>query len=699
MKLFHLSANELVSDERSWSGRPVSDVGYPYQQLFKFQHFNPMQSQCLDVLLNDDVNVAISSPTGSGKTVLMELAILRLVRRNRNFRVVYLAPLKALCTERALDWKAKFQPFQIVCEEFTGDTENQLESIKKAQIIVTTPEKWDFSLRRWREDKSVVQSLQLVLIDEVHFVNEPGRGATLEAVVSRMKLASRTLDLAHCLRFVAVSATIPNLEDIAEWLSFPPKIAFAKAFGPEYRPVPLEIHVQGFPGYNNPYLFDSMLNDKLFHYVQQYSNGKPTLVFCATRKSTLQAADKLSQAAGSFFCHQNGSRLMQMARSISDKKLSNLVSQGIAYHHAGLELPDRRIVEDLFLQGQLMVVCSTSTLAVGVNLPAHLVIVKGTSKYVDGKTIPYSNLDLLQMIGRAGRPQYDSFGQAVILSMPEEVQRCHNLVHGEERIESNLHQHLIENVNAEIVLGTVTNLDEAMLWLRSTFLYVRIKRNPSFYRLDHCSAEEGRLSAEKRLEAIFLKDIDLLAQNKIVLKQDRFSPTAYGKIMSKHCISFDTMSLFVQASGKPLSMREMLELFCKAKEFAEMRFRQDKAILNNMNKHPNLRFKLKGKVSTVDQKIFLLIQAVLSNVPLAEKKQTFSMTQEANLVMKTAERLCGCDWIDVRSLASVYGSKSLFVTLALHLALSIDQMQNLGGFSTCSYTIEWHWSTTGTDDG
>ena len=148
-------------------------------------------------------------PTGSGKTVVMELAICRLlnVLKDERFKVVYQAPTKSLCSERFRDWNTKFAALDLRCAELTGDTDHtQLRSISNSEIIITTPEKWDSMTRKWKDHIRLMQLVKLLLIDEVHILKET-RGATLEAVVSRMK------NIGSNVRFVALSATVPNSED------------------------------------------------------------------------------------------------------------------------------------------------------------------------------------------------------------------------------------------------------------------------------------------------------------------------------------------------------------------------------------------------------------------------------------------------------------------------------------------------------
>ncbi|KFP17489.1 putative ATP-dependent DNA helicase HFM1, partial [Egretta garzetta] len=166
-------------------------------------------------------------------------------------------------------------------------------------------EKWDSMTRRWR-DNSIVQLVRLFLIDEVHVIKDESRGATLEVVVSRMKTVQSSLsrlledhDIVPPLRFVAVSATIPNAEDIAEWLSDSKMPAVCLKIDEDQRPVKLRKIVLGFPCSENQteFKFDLTLNYKIASIIQAYSEQKPALVFCATRKGVQQAASVLAKDA------------------------------------------------------------------------------------------------------------------------------------------------------------------------------------------------------------------------------------------------------------------------------------------------------------------------------------------------------------------------------------------------------------------
>lgn len=240
----------------------VDELPHEYRSLFSFPLFNAVQSKCFPAAYRTNDNLVLSAPTGSGKTVIMELAICRLlnVLKDERFKVIYQAPTKSLCSERFRDWTSKFPALNLKCAELTGDTDHtQLRSVQNSQIIITTPEKWDSVTRKWKDHMRLMQLVKLFLIDEVHILKE-SRGATLEAVVSRMK------NIGSNVRFVALSATVPNSEDIATWLGKDATNQHVPAhrvhFGEEFRPVKLQKFVYGYQSTVNDFAFDKICGSK-----------------------------------------------------------------------------------------------------------------------------------------------------------------------------------------------------------------------------------------------------------------------------------------------------------------------------------------------------------------------------------------------------------------------------------------------------
>lgn len=233
------------------------------RSIFPYPNFNAVQSKCFHHVYESDANFVLSAPTGSGKTVMMELAICRLFRTKSigEYKIVYQGLTKSLCSERQRDWEKKFAPLGLKVTEFTGDTDHaQLAQVRDASIIITTPEKWDSMTRKWTDHEKLMKLVKLFLIDEVHMLRDE-RGATLEAVVSRMKSMDSNV------RFIALSATIPNAEDVASWLGGTGPSAnvpaILKRFGQEFRPVRLEKHVVAIKSNaSNNFAFDKTLDSR-----------------------------------------------------------------------------------------------------------------------------------------------------------------------------------------------------------------------------------------------------------------------------------------------------------------------------------------------------------------------------------------------------------------------------------------------------
>ncbi|NXI01058.1 HFM1 helicase, partial [Pachycephala philippinensis] len=631
--------------------RAVTEIPTQFRSIFKeFPYFNYAQSKALDDLLYTDRNFVICAPTGSGKTVMFELAITRLLMEAPlpwlNIKVVYMAPIKALCSQRFDDWKEKFGPIGLTCKELTGDTlMDDLFEIHHADIIITTPEKWDSMTRRWR-DNSIVQLVRLFLIDEVHVIKDESRGATLEVVVSRMKTVQSSLwrvlenrDTVPPLRFVAVSATIPNTQDIAEWLSDSKMPAVCLKIDEDQRPVKLRKIVLGFPCSDNQteFKFDLTLNYKIASIIQTYSEQKPALVFCATRKGVQQAASVLAKDAKFLLSIEQKQRLQRFANSLKDSKLRDLLTYGVAYHHAGMEMSDRKIIEGAFTVGDLPVLFTTSTLAMGVNLPAHLVVIKSTMHYVGGVFQEYSETDILQMIGRAGRPQFDTTATAVIMTRCSTKERYIQMLNGADIIESSLHKHLVEHLNAEIVLHTVTDVSVALEWIRSTFLYIRALKNPTHYGF---SSGLDKAGIEAKLQELCLKNLNDLSSFDLIRMDEanNFKPTETGRLMAWYYIAFDTVKQFFTIKGTE-TLNELITMISNCSEFVDVKLRtNEKKILNTLNKDKDkitIRFPMEGKIKTREMKVNCLIQAQLGCIPI----QDFTLTQDTGRIFRNGLRV------------------------------------------------------------
>ncbi|KAI7627064.1 P-loop containing nucleoside triphosphate hydrolase protein [Hortaea werneckii] len=615
-----------------------------FRSIFNFPLFNAVQSKCFATVYKANDNFVLSAPTGSGKTAVIELAICRLINgfAHGSYKIVYQAPTKSLCSERQRDWQAKFGPLDLQCAELTGDTDIvQLRNVQHATIIVTTPEKWDSMTRKWKDHQKLVQMVKLFLIDEVHMLKDD-RGATLEAVVSRMKSVGSNV------RFIALSATVPNSEDIAKWLGKDHVNAYLPAvrecFGEEFRPVRLQKHVRGYQGPPNDFAFDKVLGNKIFEVISKWSMRKPLMVFCFTRAACVETAKALAT-----WWSSNGpkDRFWSAPRqkiTVGDKDLLGTIPSGVAFHHAGLQMQDRMAVEKGYLEGHINVICCTSTLAVGVNLPCHMVIIKNTVTYQNaamGGCKEYSDLEIMQMLGRAGRPQFDDSAVAVIMTRSQRVQHYERMLTGQEILESCLHRNLIDHLNAEIGLGTVTSVCSAKKWLTGTFLYVRLTENPEHYKLD--SDAPGR-DLDERLESICRKAISQLEHYDLVRADEKLQCTEFGDAMARYYLQFETMKVFLLLPPQA-KISEILSVISQAAEFREIRFRAgEKSMYKDLNKNQSIKFPIAVNLDLSAHKVSLIIQSVLGAVdlPSEEGKHRMEYQTAKSTIFQHVHRLVRC---------------------------------------------------------
>ncbi|OBA25228.1 P-loop containing nucleoside triphosphate hydrolase protein, partial [Hanseniaspora valbyensis NRRL Y-1626] len=600
-----------------------------FANVFGFKEFNKMQSESFHTLYESDYNVVVSAPTSSGKTVLFELAIIKCILKHnkflKNLKMVYLAPTKALCSEKFDKWQRQFKQLKVGL--LTSDTSNyEVDSFESLNLVLCTPEKLDLLTRKWNNYK------------KTFFL-----GGILEAVLTRLKKLNKKT------RMIVVSATIPNINDLQEWLSNKTNNTKVLQFDSSYRPIKIDTKIESISLENkNDFQAEKLYINKVPELIKKYSKTKSTLVFCATRASTQQTAKCIIEKFN-LKCEINDISF------IEDSNLRDCCRQGVGYHHAGLSMNDRKIVEKLFKNGGIEVLCSTSTLAVGVNINCFLVIIKGTSYWSSEGSKEYSDLEMLQMIGRAGRPGEHDSGVAIILTSNAKAGIYEKLVSGVSTIESTIHLQFLEHICSEIEIGSIEDIDSCVEWIRSTFYYVRVKKNPQHYNLS-----ESKLNLlENDLQKISKNLIKTLIDNKLIQLSDdktRLFCTEYGKSMCRNYISFKTIK-YLLSSEVNMTLKNLLSLIAKAYvASSSVKIKQqDKVFLRTLNNFPNIKYQLKDESNKQKklqnfneswQKVFLLIQLQLDDVDIFSqgnfKKIISTVNQDINNIFKTTPRILSC---------------------------------------------------------
>ncbi|BAT93289.1 hypothetical protein LR48_Vigan05g019500 [Vigna angularis] len=657
---------------------PVTALRNPsYEALYQdFKHFNPVQTQVFTVLYNSDDNVLVAAPTGSGKTICAEFAVLRNHQKGPDsvMRVVYVAPIEALAKERYRDWERKFgNGLKLRVVELTGETATDLKLLEKGQIIISTPEKWDALSRRWKQRKHV-QQVSLFIIDELHLIGGQG-GPVLEVVVSRMRYIASQVE--NKIRIVALSTSLANAKDLGEWIGATSHGLFN--FPPGVRPVPLEIHIQGVDIANFEARMQAMTKPTYTAIVQHAKNKKPALVFVPTRKHVrLTAVDLITYSGADSgekpFLLRSPEELEPFLDKISDEMLKVTLREGVGYLHEGLNSLDHDIVTQLFDAGWIQVCVLNSSMCWGVTLSAHLVVVMGT-QYYDGREnaqTDYPVTDLLQMMGHASRPLVDNSGKCVILCHAPRKEYYKKFLYEAFPVESHLHHFLHDNLNAEIVAGIIENKQDAVDYLTWTFMYRRLTQNPNYYNLQGVS---HRHLSDHLSEMVENTLSDLEASKCMTIEDDMdLSPLNLGMIASYYYISYTTIERFSSSVTSKTKMKGLLEILSSASEYAQLPIRPgEEEVVRKLINHQRFSFE-NPKVTDPHVKANALLQAHFSrqfvggNLALDQKE-----------VLLSANRL-------LQAMVDVISSNG-WLSLAL-LTMEVSQMVTQGMWERDSMLLQ-----------
>ena len=657
----HVPAPKPRRDANERKNIPTTELPEWARQGFgSSKELNRIQSQCYPTAFNEDENMLICAPTGSGKTNVAMLAILREIGKNRNpetgeimldnFKIVYIAPLKALVQEQVGNFGKRLEPYGVKVSELTGDRQLTKQQIADTQIIVTTPEKWDVITRK-ATDMSYTNLVRLIVIDEIHLLHDD-RGPVLESIVSRtIRKVEHTGD---AVRLVGLSATLPNYRDVASFLRIDPKKNGLFHFDGSYRPCPLR---QEFIGVTDKKAIKQLktMNDVCYTKVieQVGQNKQQLLIFVHSRKETAKTAKYIKDKAlemetiGQILRSDAASReiLEEESSQVTDRDLKEIMPYGFGIHHAGMSRSDRSSVEDLFADGSIQVLVCTATLAWGVNLPAHTVIIKGTQIYSPekGSWVELSPQDVLQMLGRAGRPQYDTFGEGIIITTQSEMQYYLSLMNQQLPIESQFISKLADNMNAEIVLGNIRNRDEAVEWLGYTYLYVRMIRSPGLYSVG-AEYENDENLEQKRVDlvhsaATVLEKASLVKYDK---KTGKLQSTELGRIASHYYITHDSMLTYNHHIQPLITPIDLFRIFALSNEFKYIPVRQDEK-LELAKLLGRVPIPVKESIEEPQAKINVLLQAFISRLKLeglALMADLVYVTQSAGRILRAIFEMC-----------------------------------------------------------
>nr|CAH7746700.1 unnamed protein product [Callosobruchus chinensis] len=615
-----------------------------------FKTLNRIQSRLCKAALESDENLLLCAPTGAGKTNVALLCMMREIGKHINaddgtinaddFKIIYVAPMRSLVQEMVGNFGKRLSSYNITVSELTGDHQLTREQIQGTQIIVCTPEKWDIITRKGGE-KTFTSLVRLIIIDEIHLLHDE-RGPVLEALVARtIRMIESTQE---DVRMVGLSATLPNYQDVAAFLRVKADSGLFH-FDNSFRPVALE---QQYIGVTEKKALKryQVMNEIVYEKTMEHAGKNQVLIFVHSRKETGKTARAIrdmcleKDTLGQFL--REGSASMEVLRTeaeqVKNQELKDLLPYGFAIHHAGMTRVDRTLVEDLFADRHIQVLVSTATLAWGVNLPAHTVIIKGTQIYnpEKGRWVELGALDVLQMLGRAGRPQYDTKGEGILITNHSELQYYLSLLNQQLPIESQLVSKLPDMLNAEIVLGTVQNLRDAVTWLGYTYLYIRMLRQPTLYTISYDHLKKDPLLEQHRADLIHTAALHLDKSG--LVKYDRktgqFQVTELGRIASHYYCTHDTMHTYNQLLKPMLSEIELFRVFSLSGEFKNIAVREEEK-LELQKLMERVPIPIKESMEEPSAKVNVLLQAYISQLKL----EGFALMSDMVYVTQSASRL------------------------------------------------------------
>ncbi|OQD89494.1 hypothetical protein PENANT_c002G02253 [Penicillium antarcticum] len=628
-----------------------------------YKTLNRMQSLLYDVAYKTNENMLICAPTGAGKTDAAMLTVLNAVGKNTtpnplenpeaaeftvqvdDFKIVYVAPMKALAAEVTEKLGKRLAWLGINVRELTGDMQLTKREIVDTQIIVTTPEKWDVVTRKSTGDTELVQKVRLLIIDEVHMLHDE-RGAVIESLVARTQRQVESTQ--SLIRIVGLSATLPNYTDVADFLKVN-KMAGMFFFDSSFRPVPLEQHfigVKGKPGSKQSREnIDGVAYEKVRDMLER---GHQVMVFVHSRKDTVMTARMLKQLAAEegredlFSCHdhENYSNALRDMKHARARELRDLFASGFGTHHAGMTRSDRNLMERMFSEGLIKVLCCTATLAWGVNLPAAAVVIKGTQLYnpQEGKFIDLSILDVMQIFGRAGRPQFQDTGIGFICTTHDKLNHYLSAVTAQQPIESRFSSRLVDNLNAEISLGTVTSVPEAVQWLGYSYLFVRMKREPRNYGIEYAELRDDPMLVQRRRQLI-IQAAQVLQKSQMIIFNDKtedLKAKDVGRIASQYYVLQTSVEIFNEMMRPRSGEADVLKMISMSGEFDNIQSRDSESKELQRLREEVAQTEVAGGNDTPHAKTNLLLQSYISRA----KIEDFALASDTGYVAQNAARIC-----------------------------------------------------------
>ena len=495
-------------------------------EYLNIKELYPPQKEAIAVVEKGE-SVLMSVPTAAGKTLVAYAALMKAVRDGK--KGIYLVPLRALAWE-------KVNELRDICRNILNGAKigvsvgdfDKARGLSKYDIIIATSERADSLIRH---NPSWLTEVDCLVADEIHLINDSGRGPTLEVTLSKFREINPTIQI------IGLSATVSNSDEIAEWLN-------AILVKSDFRPVPLR---RGISIDKNIEWEDGKKSGLGLEGVEGIAADnlpEQCLVFVATRKAAEAQARRLSSIIGKRLSIEEQERLKLWSEKMKqgadevtsvDASLSKIIEKGVAYHHAGLTNRHRQIIEGAFRDKSLKALCATPTLAAGVNLPAKRVIIRDLSRWESAfqSNQPLPVLEVQQMLGRAGRPGFDVDGEGVLVAKNEDHIEYYteNYFEGEtEPVNSRLGSEpaLRTHLLSLITSGTINTKEGLHEFLGKTLFGAQGELWRTQHRLNKVL---DFLDKENLIEIEGRPDGDFVPANSQML--EKLKPTAFGRKVSQ----------------------------------------------------------------------------------------------------------------------------------------------------------------------
>ncbi|CAF0891418.1 unnamed protein product [Rotaria sordida] len=481
--------------------KPLTELNLPTAVINCYQrsgisHLFAWQAECIEkASASGKRNFIFSAPASAGKTIVSELLLIKSVLETKR-KALFIEPYVSIVQEKANYFRKLFSSLHLRIASYAG-TNDSYHSFSNSHIIICTIEKANSIINRLLSNRDDLNEIGIIIVDELHWIGESNRGYLLELLLSKIIYYNHLQTTNNPVQIIGMSATIPNLNQLAQWLN-------AEVYETTFRPIPLEEYIKiesilynkQFIPIRQLHLSDQLnqgdsegITEIIWNVIKQ--NCRSVLVFCSTKHWCEVLAKLLAKnfhriidnkQINPFDKTKLEDIIEQLRRTPAglDADLACSIPMGIAFHHAGLTIDEREIIENAYRANIIRVIVCTSTLSTGVNLPARLVIIR--SPLQNGRCIDLSTY--LQMVGRAGRKGYDDYAESILICSKKEVALVQKMFEQQKTkpvnscfFEIETHTSFKQALLEIISSGKANTKEQIISYIKSTFFYICTNSN------------------------------------------------------------------------------------------------------------------------------------------------------------------------------------------------------------------------------